>query len=114
LPPRDGPLLLCDFDAIASLLPALPDEIGANPVFGRACHVLLVESGARQIQEIAVEAQHRIWPQARCADASVGDAQIVPFGQQVEILLNRFLNGLTNRDRRRLLRLRGDRTYNDR
>jgi hypothetical protein len=36
LPSRDGLLLLGGFDAMAPLLPPLPDEIGANPVFGRA------------------------------------------------------------------------------
>jgi hypothetical protein len=39
----------------------------------------------------------------------------VAFGQQAEIFLNRFLDAQVNRDRRRLLRLRGDRIiYNDR
>src|SRR5262249_34891663 len=46
---HDGPLLLGDFDAIALLLPALEDEIRADPVFGRACRFLRIESGPRQI-----------------------------------------------------------------
>src|SRR5262249_26407670 len=114
LHPRDLLRLLRGFDPVTPLVAALPDEIGANPVFGRACRVLRVESGTRQILEIAVEAQHRIGPQARRDNARVRDAQIVAFGHQVEVLLNRLLNGLTDGYSFWLLRLRGDRTRNAR
>ncbi len=100
---------------MAPLLPPLPDEIGANPVFGRACLVQLGSAIAQQRLEVGVDAQHRVRPQPGCDDAGVSETQIVAFGQQAEIPLDRLPDALVNRDWRRLLRLRGDRIiYNDR
>src|SRR6185437_11596284 len=53
-----------DIDAALAFVPALKDEVGANAVFGRACHVFGVVTRRKQIQVVAIDRQDRIRAQS--------------------------------------------------
>ena len=51
-------------DAALAFGSAFEDEIGANAVFGRACHVFGVVTRRKQIQVVAIHRQDRVRPQS--------------------------------------------------
>jgi hypothetical protein len=94
------------------LFPARDDEIRADRVFRRAGDVDVIEACADQSEVVAAYAQDRFGPKSRGADARVSNVQAVAFGRQVDVILDRLLNDLTDGHSFWLLRLRGDRTRN--
>ena len=49
---------------------------------------------AQKVDIIQPRTHHRVRPQSRGDDARIGDAQVVPLCQQVEVVIHRFAYGL--------------------
>ena len=87
----------------------LERHIDAKRIFGRPGRVQLVEPGAEPVEAVGPSRQHGIRPQARRDPAGFGNGQICPVGEQSKVLLNRFVDGLFDRQRPECAVTRGGR-----
>jgi hypothetical protein len=91
---RHGAGVLGHFDTPFPLASALENEVRPDGEFARTLIGARGETRAQDIQIIGVHGQHRIRAQARRDDAGIGDGDVVPLGQQTEVLLDSFFNRL--------------------
>jgi hypothetical protein len=75
-------------------LPAkLKQEVDACAVLGRARAVLLVESGAEEIQMVTAQTEHGVRPEPCREQVGVGNGEPRPLRDEVEVLVERFREG---------------------
>src|SRR5262249_40937155 len=90
-------------DAVVPLAGTLQNEIGPDSVFFRTCHVDPVIPGAQEIEMVAPGAEHRIGSEPGGNDPGLSNAEVVAFGNEIEIIRHRFTDGLIQSQRRRNL-----------
>ncbi len=91
---RHGTGVVGHLDAAFSLASALQNKIGSCADFSGSGLVLRRKTGSQYVQVIGIQRQNRVRAQARGDDAGIGDRDVVPLGQQPQVLLESFFHHL--------------------